>query len=49
MLLANYFHVDENEMLAIWLADKVLNSINDEDNGKIKNTALKIAQGRIIS
>ncbi len=47
VLLANYFHVDENEMLAIWLADKVLSSINDEDNGKIKNTALKIAQGII--
>ena len=47
VLLANYFHVDENEMLAIWLADKVLNFINDEDNGEIKEAALKIAQGTI--
>ena len=47
MILADYFHVDENEMLALWLADKVLNSINDEDDGEIKNAALKIAQGII--
>lgn len=47
MILADYFHVDENEMLALWLADKVLNSINNEDNGEIKEAALKIAQGTI--
>lgn len=47
VLLADYFHVDENEMLALWLADKVLNSINDEDDGEIKEAALKIVQGTI--
>lgn len=45
VLLANYFHVDENEMLAVWLADKVLNTIEDDDNDEIKEAALKIVRG----
>ena len=30
VLLANYFHVDENEMLTLWLADKVLDALEGE-------------------
>ena len=47
VLLADYFHVEKNEMIAIWLADKVLDSINDENEDEIKEAALKIAQGTI--
>lgn len=30
VLLAKYFHVDENEMLTLWLADKVLDTLEGE-------------------
>lgn len=47
ILLAKFFHVDEKEMLSIWLADKVLNAIKDEDRNGIKEIALQIAQNAI--
>lgn len=47
ILLAKFFHVDEKEMLSIWLADKVLNAIRDENKEEIKETALLIAQNAI--
>ena len=28
--LAEYFHLDENEMLTLWLADKVLDAVDGE-------------------
>lgn len=31
ILLAKYFHVDEKEMLILWLADKVLDALNGEN------------------
>ena len=31
MLLAKYFHIDEKEMLTLWLADKVLDALEGED------------------
>ena len=46
-MLAKFFHVDEKEMLSIWLADKVLNAIKDEDRNGIKEIALQIAQNAI--
>ena len=30
-LLAKYFHIDEKEMLTLWLADKVLDALEGED------------------
>jgi transcriptional regulator with XRE-family HTH domain len=31
LLLAKYFHVDEKEMLILWLADKVLDALDGEN------------------
>ena len=31
ILLAKYFHVDEKEMLTLWLADKVLDALEGEE------------------
>ncbi|MBV3415632.1 helix-turn-helix domain-containing protein [Prevotella copri] len=31
VLLAKYFHINENEMLTLWLADKVLDTLEGED------------------
>ena len=31
ILLAKYFHIDEKEMLTLWLADKVLDTLEGED------------------
>ena len=31
ILLAKYFHIDEEEMLTLWLADKVLDALNGEE------------------
>lgn len=30
ILLAKYFHIDENDMLTLWLADKVLDTLEGE-------------------
>lgn len=31
VLLAKYFHINKNEMLTLWLADKVLDTLEGED------------------
>ena len=31
ILLARYFHIDEKEMLTLWLADKVLDALEGEE------------------
>ena len=31
VLLAKYFHINENEMLTLWLADKILDALEGED------------------
>lgn len=31
ILVAKYFHIDEKEMLTLWLADKVLDALESED------------------
>lgn len=43
--LAEYFKIDKNELLTLWLADKVLNAVEGED--EIKRNAIEVAQERI--
>ena len=43
--MATYFKVDEKEMLALWLADKILDALEDED--ELKLNAIKIAEMEI--
>ena len=31
IMLAKYFHVDEKEMLTLWLADKILDALEGEE------------------
>lgn len=31
ILLAKYFHIDEKEMLTLWLADKILDALEGEE------------------
>ena len=41
VLLAKYFHINENEMLTLWLADKVLDALDGEE--ELRLDALDIA------
>ena len=43
--LAEYFKIDKNEPLTLWLADKVLDAIEGED--ELKRKAIEVAQERI--
>lgn len=43
--MAEYFHQDINEMLTLWLADKVLETVKNEDG--IDLAAIKIAKEEI--
>ena len=43
--MAEYFHQDVNEMLSLWLADKVLETVKNED--AINLAAIKIAKEEI--
>lgn len=45
--LANYFHVDEKELLTLWVADKVLDAIENEDEDELKQAAIKVVQEEI--
>ena len=40
--LAEYFHQDENEMLTLWLADKVLDAVDGEQ--ELSSQAIEVAQ-----
>jgi hypothetical protein len=42
--LAEYFDVDENELLVLWLADKVVDEVLDED---IALQALRVAEEKV--
>ncbi len=44
LLLAEMFNADKNEMLSLWLAEKVYDIIKDEDTAK---QALKVAENKI--
>ncbi len=45
--LAQQFKVDERELLTLWLADKILDALEGDDN-KLKLEAIKIAQQVLI-
>ena len=39
--LANYFNVDEKELLTLWVADKVLDAVEDEE--ALRLDAIRVA------
>ena len=43
--IAKYFNVDEKELLTLWVADKVLDAVDDEK--ELKSEAIKVAQSSI--
>ena len=43
--IAKYFNVDEKELLTRWVADKVLDAVEDEK--ELKSEAIKVAQSSI--
>ena len=43
--MAEYFHVDEKEMLNLWLADKILDALEDEDG--LKLAAIETAKSEL--
>lgn len=43
--IANYFNVDEKELLTLWVADKVLDAVKNEE--ELKSDAIKVAQSSI--
>ena len=43
--IANYFNVDEKELLTLWVADKVLDAVEGEE--ELKLDAIKVAQSSI--
>lgn len=44
--MATYFKVDEKEMLTLWLADKVLDALESED--ELKLTAIETAKDELM-
>ena len=44
--MVTYFKVDEKEMLTLWLADKVLDALEDED--ELKLTAIETAKSKLM-
>ena len=45
--MANYFNVDEKELLTLWVADKVLDAVEDEN--ELKSDAIKVAQSALCN
>ena len=45
--LAEYLHQDEKEMLTLWLADKLIDAVDDEQERDLCNDAIIIAQEKI--
>lgn len=43
--IANYFNVDEKELLTLWVADKVFGDVEGEEG--LKSDAIKFAQSNI--
>ena len=43
--MATYFHVDEKEMLNLWLADKILDALEGEDG--LKLAAIETAKSEL--
>lgn len=46
--LAELLHQDENEMLKLWLADKVIDAVEDENDSILKHEAIEFAQKKIL-
>ena len=44
--MATYFKADEKEMFTLWLADKVLDALEDED--ELKLTAIETAKSKLM-
>ena len=44
--IANYFNVDEKELLTLWVADKVMDAVVGEDEFKLE--AIKVAQTKML-
>ena len=45
--LAEYFHQDEKEILTLWLADKFIDAVKDEQERDLRNDAIILAQEKI--
>lgn len=45
--LADYLHQDEKEILTLWLADKFIDAVDDEQERDLCNDAIIIAQEKI--
>lgn len=45
--LAEYLHQDKKEMLTLWLADKFIDAVEDEQERDLCNEAIIIAQEKI--
>lgn len=45
IMLAEYFHMDEKEMLTLWLADKILDALEGED--ELGLDAIETAKSKI--
>ena len=46
--LAELLHQDNNEMLKLWLADKVIDAVVDEHDQILKRDAIEVAQKTIM-
>ena len=46
--LAQLLHLDENDMLKLWLADKVIDAEGDEHDLVLKRDAIEVAQKIIL-
>lgn len=44
--LAEFFHMDEKELLTLWLADRILDAIEGED--ELKLTAIETAKDELM-
>ena len=47
--LAEYLHQDEKEMRTLWLADKFIDAVEDEQERDLCNDAIIVAQEKIKS
>lgn len=45
ILLTRYFHIDEKEMLTLWLADKIIDALEGED--ELSLDALDTAKSKL--
>ncbi|MBW4900642.1 helix-turn-helix domain-containing protein [Prevotella melaninogenica] len=47
--LAEYLHQDKKDMLTLWLADKFIDAVEDEQERDLCNDAIIVAQEKIKS